>query len=179
MIVRFIDPPNAAFTHSGGGPCAAGTSHFAASASGTSYSWMFSDGFETSGQVVDHAFGEPGTYTVQLVVSNGPCTSLSVQTLSISGGINVLPGTTLLPNVLSPNGDGMNDCFIPVGYDAHPECFSLRVYDRWGQPVFEGGAGHECWNGTSNAGHRLADGVYYYVLSAGAAEFHGHVQLLR
>ena len=135
--------------------------------------------FETSGQVVDHAFGEPGTYTVQLVVSNGPCTSLSVQTLSISGGINVLPGTTLLPNVLSPNGDGMNDCFIPVGYDAHPECFSLRVYDRWGQPVFEGGAGHECWNGTSNAGHRLADGVYYYVLSAGAAEFHGHVQLLR
>ena len=43
-----------------------------------------------------------------------------------------------LPNVVTPNGDGLNDALLPVGYTAWPQGTQLRIYNRWGRLVHEG-----------------------------------------
>jgi gliding motility-associated-like protein len=67
-----------------------------------------------------------------------------------------------LPNVFSPNGDGLNDMFRPFPYRwiAHVD---FKVYNRWGILVFETDDRDLGWNGRiRNTGAVLPDGVYFY-----------------
>ncbi|GAA4461641.1 hypothetical protein GCM10023093_06630 [Nemorincola caseinilytica] len=90
-----------------------------------------------------------------------------------------------IPNVFSPNGDGMNDYFFPrqllsKGLTA----FKIDIYNRWGQQVFSGNAlDGRGWDGNFN-GVAQPEGVYIYVIDAefrdGQKENHkGNVTLLR
>src|SRR5207247_2239309 len=90
-----------------------------------------------------------------------------------------------IPNVFSPNGDGMNDYFFPRQYLTRGlTSFSMEIFNRWGQKVFEStsldGSG---WDGKLN-GNDQPVGVYVYVIDAtfkdGQKEHHqGNVTLLR
>jgi gliding motility-associated-like protein len=66
-----------------------------------------------------------------------------------------------LPNTFTPNGDGFNDTFRPF-----PFCFidriDFKVFNRWGQIVFESDDPNINWNGRNFSGSELAEGVYYY-----------------
>ena len=66
-----------------------------------------------------------------------------------------------LPNTFTPNGDGFNEKFIP-----YPYCFidrvDFKVFNRWGQLVFETNDPDINWDGTNLGGDALAEGVYYY-----------------
>jgi gliding motility-associated-like protein len=54
-----------------------------------------------------------------------------------------------LPNAFSPNGDGKNDLFkVNVGSNCTINAFNLRVYDRWGNQVFESQSVETAWDGT-------------------------------
>lgn len=82
-----------------------------------------------------------------------------------------------LPNIFTPNGDGVNDVFYATGvYD-----FSLCIFNRWGSAVFESKNPGLWWNGTSKDGKPLPDGVYYFVLkdSDRMETFKGTVTLIR
>ena len=65
-----------------------------------------------------------------------------------------------LPNAFSPNGDGLNDVFEPIGSFFEPQ--EMVIYDRWGGIVYYGTAGDKGWDGTKN-GLDLPIGVYLYV----------------
>jgi gliding motility-associated-like protein len=68
-----------------------------------------------------------------------------------------------LPNVFSPNGDGFNDVFRPFPY-RFIEKIDLRIFNRWGLEVFSTADPDIKWDGnTVNNGHKLTDGVYFYV----------------
>lgn len=68
----------------------------------------------------------------------------------------------VLPNVFSPNGDGVNDYFKPFPY-RHVEDIQLYVYNRWGKEVFSTTDPDILWDGTSvETGEPVSDGVYYY-----------------
>ena len=82
-------------------------------------------------------------------------------------------------SVFSPNGDGVNDCFAPVGLEDFANCYSLVVFDRWGVAVFRSGSPNACWKGVNDAGDALPDGVYYYLLTLGDVEYPGAVEVLR
>lgn len=92
---------------------------------------------------------------------------------------------TQVPNVFSPNGDGVNDVFIPQML-APPTRYNLEVFDRYGRPVFSSNALGNGWNGTLNA-RSVSEGVYYWVLQYDCLEEgrnqqkikSGHVSLLR
>jgi gliding motility-associated-like protein len=46
-------------------------------------------------------------------------------------------GYFYVPNSFSPNGDGMNDLFMPlVGQDVEVRSFEFKVFDRWGNTMF-------------------------------------------
>jgi gliding motility-associated-like protein len=97
------------------------------------------------------------------------------------------PCSLLIGNVFTPNGDGINDVFVPfdtVGVDY----FWMKVYDRWGHLVFTGN--NFGWNGGLNgeSSRLLPDGVYYFdfeyqLFSARGVPLKtrqvGHVSLLR
>ncbi len=90
-----------------------------------------------------------------------------------------------IPNAFTPNGDGVNDYFFPRQLLAERLTqFSMRVFNRWGQVVFEtkntNGRG---WDGKFNEQHQPA-GVYPYLIEVEIAgnireQYQGNVTLMR
>ena len=80
-----------------------------------------------------------------------------------------------LPNVFTPNGDNQNELFVPRG-----RCFvervDFRVYNRWGQLVFETEDPALNWDGTNLNGDPLPDGTYHYVGKVFERRLEGVVQ---
>jgi len=66
-----------------------------------------------------------------------------------------------LPNTFTPNGDGQNDLFRPYPY-CFIETVDFKVFNRWGQLVFQTTNPNLEWNGENLEGKELADGTYYY-----------------
>ena len=68
-----------------------------------------------------------------------------------------------LPNVFTPGGDGFNDFFIPFPY-RYVEEIDLKVFNRWGELVFETKDPDIRWDGThKSSGERVPAGTYFYV----------------
>lgn len=68
-----------------------------------------------------------------------------------------------LPNVFTPNGDGKHDLFRPGDY-RFVEKVELKIYNRWGQLVFETENPDINWDGRyMGNGQKVPDGVYHYV----------------
>lgn len=66
-----------------------------------------------------------------------------------------------LPNTFTPNGDGQNDEFIPFPYHFIAE-IDFKVFNQWGNLVFETKDPAIKWNGTNSSGQQLATGTYFY-----------------
>ncbi|HYG51047.1 MAG TPA: gliding motility-associated C-terminal domain-containing protein, partial [Flavobacteriales bacterium] len=67
-----------------------------------------------------------------------------------------------LPNVFTPNGDNVNDLFVPFPYKFIKD-IELRIYNRWGNLVFETTDPDIKWDGYTTDNKLLVEGVYYYV----------------
>ncbi len=81
-------------------------------------------------------------------------------------------------NGFSPNEDGINDTFVIKGLDNFPGHY-LRIYNRWGNLVFESDNYQNDWDGTWK-GVPLPDGVYFYLLDDGQGNrYSGYVQISR
>ena len=89
---------------------------------------------------------DTGLYPIQLVVStaNG-CTDTIVKYVKVNGVfyLNV-------PNAFTPNDDGVNDFFFPIGigFDSNKE-FTFSIYNRWGTLIFESYDLATPWDGTA------------------------------
>ncbi len=70
-----------------------------------------------------------------------------------------------LPNVFSPNADGVNDFFIPMEFSHHfVERIHIQVFNRKGELVFETTDPYINWDGTYlGKGRVVPPGVYYYI----------------
>jgi gliding motility-associated-like protein len=70
-----------------------------------------------------------------------------------------------IPNVFTPNGDGINDTFAPeFTPPENVRSFQMSMYDRWGRLVFSTGSYQMSWDGNNKNGKPYAEGVYYCVL---------------
>ncbi|MFN5324087.1 MAG: gliding motility-associated C-terminal domain-containing protein [Bacteroidota bacterium] len=68
-----------------------------------------------------------------------------------------------LPNIFTPDGNLLNDLFIPFPY-RFVESVDVKIFNRWGQLVFETNEPGIMWNGKSqNEGSELPSGTYFYV----------------
>ena len=66
-----------------------------------------------------------------------------------------------LPNTFTPNGDGHNDLFVPRVNLFIAE-IELKVFNQWGNLVFETTDPSIQWDGNTKGGAELSDGTYYY-----------------
>ena len=65
-----------------------------------------------------------------------------------------------VPNAFSPNGDGLNDLFLPSVGDVKPAAF--EIYTRWGQRLAQLDPGNPVWDGRDMEGHILDPGTYVW-----------------
>ncbi|HCM76353.1 MAG TPA: hypothetical protein DIS90_08215 [Cytophagales bacterium] len=97
------------------------------------------------------------TYTVEGTVTGG-CTAQATITIEVNSD----PGSLNIPNVFSPNGDGVNDLWIIPGIESFTECV-ISIFDKNGKRVYEKRGYQNDWNGTYN-GQDVPQGTYYYVI---------------
>ncbi len=68
-----------------------------------------------------------------------------------------------LPNIFTPNGDGVNDLYHPYPYK-FVEKVDMKIYNRWGNLVFQTEDSDLNWDGKNIQTQQLvSDGVYYYI----------------
>lgn len=66
------------------------------------------------------------------------------------------------PNAFTPNNDGMNDFFGPLG--KVPDGFSMQIFNRYGQPVFKSSSMNSRWDGRFQGSHQPM-GSFIYIIS--------------
>ena len=135
-------------------------------------SWMWNTGQTTSSITVV----EPGYYAATVDI-NG-CYATDTVWVTNDCYVNI-------PNVFTPNNDGLNDYFYPLQYLAKGLiAFKTDIYNRWGQLLFTGTAlDGRGWDGKFNGKDQPED-VYIYVMDAvfkdGQKQHHrGNITLLR
>lgn len=115
-------------------------------------------------------FGLAGCYAVTSVDQNGNESAYSNIIC-----VDNCP-TYRLPNAFTPNGDGQNDLFKP-----YPYCFvdriDLKIFNRWGQLVFETQNPDILWDGKDLSGTVLTEGTYYYTCTVFGRYLEGEVAL--
>lgn len=85
-----------------------------------------------------------------------------------------------IPNIFSPNGDGINESFIISGIGISG--WTLSIFNRWGQLIFDTNEpSGKFWGGTTFSGAKVNSGLYYYVLTNETLNFiyKGSIQLVR
>lgn len=83
------------------------------------------------------------------------------------------------PNVITPNGDGVNDSLEINSYYKTCQEYILLIYNRWGQLVYEQLPSSPPFEGNSNDNSNLVDGIYFYRLSSGNNTKAGFIHVIR
>lgn len=134
-----------------------------------------------SSVVVNNPGLAPGQYSVRVRTvrdSLGPDSTFTMNPMQdtaysnwIEFGEPVPPippiDTVIVPNVLTPNGDGQNDVFNVRGIMTYSTMRVVTIMNRYGKVVYrnENYDNAQPWEGRDMSGSRLADGVYFYVIN--------------
>ncbi|MGF1925064.1 MAG: cadherin-like beta sandwich domain-containing protein, partial [Bacteroidia bacterium] len=162
-FVLTVNPlPTLTITSDKGSSLSKGDQMFLTATGGVSYSWANANGI-IAGQNTATLAVRPSqntTYTVTATNASG-CTSTQ------SFSVTVLEDFTMLSavNILSPNGDGVNDFWIVNNIELYPKN-EVKIVDRAGRAVFSMKGYDNKWNGMVR-GIPLAVGTYYYIVDFG------------
>lgn len=110
-----------------------------------------------------YEFTDTGNYnfTLSVVEQSTAKTFTEAKTLRVRDFISI-------PNVFTPNEDGVNDLFI-VRSNGIDE-LEMIIFSKTGTKVFEQKAPIIVWDGRNASGSRVSQGLYYYILKTPAAE---------
>lgn len=97
-----------------------------------------------------------GTFWVKVTNDYG---CISYDTIIIN---DKKPAPVFIPNCFTPNGDGINDGFMPMGMD-EMSSYQMMIFTKWGQLIFETENPSEKWDGKINSAV-IEDGTYLYML---------------
>ena len=85
----------------------------------------------------------------------------------------------IIPNVITPNGDGVNDAWV-VTYLDNLDNYVLSIYARGGTLVLKTSSYNNDWYGTNVDGDDLPEGTYWYTIrSDDELVFKGYIEILR
>jgi gliding motility-associated-like protein len=146
------------------------------------YYWNFHDpaslAANTSSSVLPtHTYNTADSYCPKLVVTNqAGCKDSTTLCLDVLSNISIV-----IPNVFSPNGDGLNDVFSvkATGYTN----FTCDIFDRWGLKLYSWTGVSGFWDGTEKTSKEV-DGTYFYVIQTTDVKgedhkYNGFIQLIK
>jgi gliding motility-associated-like protein len=125
-----------------------------------SWTWSFNSSDVTAvsnQQNPQYTYLDSGTYSVVLMVSNQyGCTDIDSQYVVISPDY-----TFYAPNAFTPNGDGLNDVFMPKNMYGEAKDFEMYIYDRWGNLIYKNTDLTKGWDGKVDGGNQLSQEDVY------------------
>jgi len=153
----------------------------------TYYLWDFGDPAAINGNntstLVDpnHTYSNSGIFNVFLkAISAQGCTH------TVMMPVEITPDFALyIPNTFTPDGNGSNDMFQPMGIGINEENYRMDIFDRWGETIFTSNNFRKGWDGSVKGNAKMApQGVYVYKLTVYDLQgnkhpYVGHVTVLR
>ena len=152
-----------------------------------SYSWDFGDGTNTSATNPTHLFSD--TYNGYSVTLTATSASGCTDQYSVAIAYDDDQLIFYVPNAFTPDNDLFNQTFQPIftsGYD--PTDYSLQIFNRWGEIIFESKNTEIGWDGSYGKNHEIPivqDDVYTWKINFKTSknderkDFVGHVTLIR
>ena len=149
------------------------------------FDWSFMDGNSLLGtssqQNPTYVFPDnaPGVYEVELIVVNADGCEDEISLQVVVNGVF----TCYVPTAFTPDGDGLNDLFYVEGESIDVTNFTFRVFNRWGEKVFETDDINSSWDGRYKNAPAQQD-IYIWkvetkdVVTGELKEFMGHVTLM-
>jgi len=135
--------------------------------------------FTTPSPDFDYTLRDTGTvFITQIVTHPSGCVDTLTKDLRLR-----LINTYFMPDAFTPNGDGLNDVFTPVGLLVGVTEYRLRVWTRWGELIYSTDQPKEGWDGSFN-GRQSPGGGYlwdaqYIDVNGDMASFKGGCVLVR
>ena len=122
----------------------------------TGYSWTFGDTNNNTSTATDpnHIY-QAGTYTVVLIATAGPCSDTASAVIIVEEGLSLQ-----VPNVFTPNNDGVNDVFTIQATGV--KNIDLQIFNRWGLKVYSFSGPKAGWDGIEENGKAATAGTYFY-----------------
>jgi PKD repeat protein len=109
----------------------------------TEWKWNFGDNQTSSVQNPTHTYSKKGTYTAELTAKNlVGCSSVTVKEISLKNYLNLLA-----PNAFSPDGNGINDTWMPVTLLNGDYVFTLTILNKAGNIVYKTADKNQPWDG--------------------------------
>jgi gliding motility-associated-like protein len=150
-----------------------------------SYEWNFSDGSPINTQFEPvHTFPEdqPGEYIIELTgYSEFGCPARDIKYVHIFRDYIIY-----VPNAFTPDNSGVNEVFKPVMTGFDEQGYTMYIFNRWGDLIFETHDMQVGWDGTfHNDNTRVQDGVFTWKIegqlkdSADTKIFVGHISILK
>ena len=157
---------------------------FNSSVGASQYLWNFGDyasPTNTSSAVnPSHEYTYSGTYTVMLIATNQyGCKDFITKVITIDPEFHLY-----IPNVFTPDGNGLNDVFQPKGVGIDENDYKMLIFDRWGELIFQSNNFFKGWDGSVKGSQgKATQDVYVYKiyvkdLKGNRHEFVGHVTCL-
>jgi gliding motility-associated-like protein len=155
--------------------CLSALFELAAADSMTDYLWS------TGATTRSISIRDSGIYTVTVKNINGCIIS---DTIKIKEDAGALPIDLFMPNAFSPNNDHLNEFYPGNKYSDPGSPYLFRIYNRWGEKIFEGDKPSVQWDGTTKGDIPAPQDVYvYFVKYVGCDDverwFRGTFTLLR
>ncbi|GIV27350.1 MAG: hypothetical protein KatS3mg027_1164 [Bacteroidia bacterium] len=149
-----------------------------------SYLWNFGDYASPNNTTTvvnpSHEYTYSGTYTVTLIATNQyGCADYIAKVITIDPEFHLY-----IPNVFTPDGNGLNDVFQPKGIGIDENDYKMLIFDRWGELIFESNNFQKGWDGSvKGSSGKATQDVYVYKiyvrdLKGNKHEFVGHVTCL-
>lgn len=150
--------------------CEGNTLYTQVSGAADSYTWMI-NGSEMSHQRAPEIplAPEDEKLNIQLIYSIGNCSD----SIRFDRLISQESTQVEIPNIITPNGDGINDCFS-LNLTGAEGCYSIHIYSRWGSLLYKSNDPEDCWNANQNAA-----GVYFYIIQIRGREYTGSFTVVR
>jgi hypothetical protein len=151
--------------------------------------WTTADGIIAGSSTLENAFvSAAGTYTITVQDAVTGCTDEASVFVGTASNFNVDLSSLAFPNIITANGDSKNERWLPflladptTDLSSIFEIFTLKVYNRWGNVVFESDSYISAFNGND-----MEEGVYYYTLqyksncdNGKSGNIAGYVNLMR
>ncbi len=148
------------------------------SAYAVQWSWDLGNGETSTDQNPSTTYFENGIYNVtQWVTSSTGCTDSITVPIAINTVTNEI--SELIPNAISPNGDGKNDVWKLDFIKFLHQDAEIVVVNRWGQTIFQSVGYDTPWDGTYQ-GDIVPEGTYYYIIKLSADEvYKGTILVLK
>jgi|GEM_PF-778937 len=123
------------------------------------YFWDFGDSITSNEFEPVHTYTELGTFNPMLFVE---AESGCRDTFGLF--LEILPSEIYAPNAFRPNSDIQeNRTFMPVNMGVDETKFSLKIFNRWGDLVFESNSIYDPWDGTHKNGGEAPIGNYVWI----------------